>query len=50
MLIHLEGFTVQESATIMEKAEGTVKSHLHRALQTLRRELTDLRHEISGKS
>jgi len=50
VLIHLEGFTVQETAAIMGKAEGTVKSHLHRALQALRRDLADLRRETAGKS
>jgi len=43
VLMHLEGFTVQETAEITRKAAGTVKSHLHRALQALREELGDLR-------
>jgi DNA-directed RNA polymerase specialized sigma24 family protein len=38
---------VKEAAAIMSKAEGTVKSHLHRALQALRRELADLGREIA---
>ncbi len=42
VLVHLEQFTVTETAAIMGKAEGTVKSHLHRALGALRRELADL--------
>lgn len=42
VLVHLEGFTVVEAAEILGKAVGTVKSHLHRALTTLRRELGDL--------
>jgi RNA polymerase sigma-70 factor (ECF subfamily) len=42
VLIHLEGFTVNETAEILAKAPGTVKSHLHRALRSLRRELGDL--------
>jgi RNA polymerase sigma-70 factor (ECF subfamily) len=46
VLVHLEGFAVKEAATIMGKAEGTVKSHLHRALQALRHELADLGSEI----
>jgi DNA-directed RNA polymerase specialized sigma24 family protein len=33
---------------LMEKPEGTVKSHLHRALQTLRRELADLAEDTGG--
>lgn len=43
LLVHGEGFTVREAAAILGKAEGTVKSHLHRALTALRRELGDLR-------
>lgn len=43
VLMHLEGFTVQETAEITRKAAGTVKSHLHRALHALREELGDLR-------
>ena len=43
VLVHLEGFTVRESAKLLGKKEGTVKSHLHRALRTLRSELGDLR-------
>ena len=42
VLVHLEGFHVSEAATLLGKATGTVKSHLHRALETLRRELADL--------
>ncbi len=42
VLVHLEGFTVSESAEVMGVATGTVKSHLHRALVRLRRELGDL--------
>ncbi len=41
-LVHLEGLTVEESARVLGKAPGTVKSHLHRALVALRRELADL--------
>jgi RNA polymerase sigma-70 factor (ECF subfamily) len=41
--VHLEGFTVREAADIMAKPEGTVKSHLQRALKSLRAELDDLR-------
>ncbi len=42
VLVHLEGFTVSETAATLGKAEGTVKSHLHRALRALRGELADL--------
>jgi len=47
VLVHMEGFTVEESATLMGKAAGTVKSHLHRALKALRADLADLR-ELTG--
>lgn len=42
VLVHLEGFTVREAAGVMKKAEGTVKSHLQRALKSLRKELAHL--------
>lgn len=42
VLVHLEGFTLQEAAGITGRAEGTLKSHLHRALTTLRTELAAL--------
>jgi RNA polymerase sigma-70 factor (ECF subfamily) len=42
VLIHLEGFTVRETAALLGRPEGTVKSHLHRALARLRSELADL--------
>lgn len=42
VLVHLEGFSVREAAGLMGSREGTVKSHLHRALTHLRRELADL--------
>jgi RNA polymerase sigma factor (sigma-70 family) len=42
VLVHLEGFTVRETAGILAKAEGTVKSHLHRALAALRADLADI--------
>ncbi|MDD5225044.1 MAG: RNA polymerase sigma factor [bacterium] len=41
-LVHLEGLTVEESAAVLKKSPGTVKSHLHRALIQLRRDLADL--------
>jgi len=49
VLVHLEGFSVREAAACMGKPEGTVKSHLHRALQTLRSELADLTEDTGGK-
>lgn len=38
-LVHLEGFTLEETAAVCGRAIGTVKSQLHRALVKLRREL-----------
>jgi RNA polymerase sigma-70 factor (ECF subfamily) len=49
VLVHLEGFTIQECADLLGKPTGTIKSHLHRALTTLRTELADL-HELIGGS
>ena len=43
VLIYLEGFTVTETSALLKKSVGTVKSHLHRALSYLRRELEDLK-------
>ncbi len=45
VLVHLESFTVQQAAEALGKSSGTIKSHLHRALLSLRAELTDLREE-----
>ena len=45
VLVHLEGFTVQECADFLGSPSGTVKSHLHRALVKLRTELADLNDE-----
>jgi len=42
LLVHLEGFTTTEAAAITGRATGTIKSHLHRALQALRADLGDL--------
>lgn len=39
VLVHLEGFTVVETARVLERRVGTIKSQLHRALAKLRREL-----------
>jgi RNA polymerase sigma-70 factor (ECF subfamily) len=50
VLVHLEGLSVRETAVVMEKPEGTVKSHLHRALQTLRSELADLAEDTEGSA
>lgn len=42
VLVHLEGFTVEEAAALVGSAPGTIKSHLHRALVALRADLADL--------
>ena len=42
VLIHLEGFTVTEAAGVLGKSPGTIKSHLHRALVSLREQLRDV--------
>lgn len=47
VLVHLEGFTVVETAAILGRAVGTVKSHLHRALDRLRADLADVAAEAS---
>src|SRR5215831_10173723 len=49
VLVHLEGFSVREAAACMGKPEGTVKSHLHRALLALRSELADLTADTEGE-
>jgi len=42
VFVHLHGLTVSETSAVTGRAPGTVKSHLHRALQKLRSELTDI--------
>ncbi len=49
VLVHLEGFTVSEASKLLGKPTGTVKSHLHRALVTLRAELADLQDLDGGR-
>lgn len=43
VLAHVEGFRLQEVAELLGRPEGTVKSTLHRAVLTLRRELGEFR-------
>jgi RNA polymerase sigma-70 factor (ECF subfamily) len=47
VLVHLEGFTLREVASLLGKSEGTVKTHLHRGLAKLRKELSDLHEEAA---
>ena len=42
VLVHLEGLTLVEAASATGRAVGTMKSHLHRALASLRERLADL--------
>jgi RNA polymerase sigma-70 factor (ECF subfamily) len=49
ILVHFEGFTVRETGQQLGTREGTVKSHLHRALTALRKELADVQDAI-GRS
>lgn len=42
VLVHLEGFTLSEAASATGRAVGTMKSHLHRGLTSLRARLADL--------
>jgi RNA polymerase sigma-70 factor (ECF subfamily) len=49
VLVHLEGMTIAEAAAASGRAEGTIKSHLHRALRALRLELADLAPEREGQ-
>jgi RNA polymerase sigma-70 factor (ECF subfamily) len=47
VMVHLESFSVREVAEALGKSEGTIKSHLHRALRTLRSELAEVWKELS---
>ncbi|MCH2187097.1 RNA polymerase sigma factor [Myxococcota bacterium] len=42
VLVHMDGFTLRETADILGLRPGSIKSHLHRALCRLRTELNDL--------
>jgi RNA polymerase sigma-70 factor (ECF subfamily) len=48
VLVHLEGFSVREAAQILRMADGTLKSHLHRALTKLRQQLAELHDAEQG--
>ncbi len=43
VLVHLEGFAIRETAELTGRAPGTIKTHLHRALRALRRDLESVR-------
>jgi RNA polymerase sigma-70 factor (ECF subfamily) len=46
ILIYMQGMSVDETAKVLEKASGTIKSHLNRALQKLREELKHTREVV----
>lgn len=46
-LRHFEEMPLREIAELLELEQGTVKSHLHRAVSILRKELKDLQEAIS---
>jgi RNA polymerase sigma-70 factor (ECF subfamily) len=46
VLVHLEGFTVRETAEIQGSSEGTIKKHLHRGLAKLRTVLSASGEEV----
>jgi RNA polymerase sigma factor (sigma-70 family) len=50
VLVHMDGFTSREASEILGVADGTLKSHLHRALGKLRTELADLASEPGGSN
>ena len=47
VLVYLEGFTLAEAAECAGCATGTAKSHLHRALKSLRAQLAEVHAEVS---
>ena len=42
VLVYLDGLKIREASVILNLAEGTVKSHLHRSINKLRVELDDV--------
>lgn len=48
VLVHLEQFTVTETAELLGISVGSVKTHLHRALRAMRKELSDLHEPGAG--
>ena len=50
VLVHLEGYSITEAAELMGRSPGTLKSHLHRALNSPRRELGEAAraHELTA--
>ena len=49
VLFGLEGWSVEETARIMDCSAGTVKQHLHRAKAALRKRLPDLQDDSGGE-
>jgi RNA polymerase sigma-70 factor (ECF subfamily) len=48
ILRYVEGLKLEEVAGILKQPVGTTKSHVHRAINALRRALTDSRREVRG--
>ena len=45
VLVHLSGFQLNEAARVLGKAEGTIKTQLHRATHRMRKKLGDIPRE-----
>lgn len=45
VLVHLSGFQLREAADVLGKAEGTVKTQVHRAMKNLQKKLRDIPRE-----
>lgn len=45
VLVHLSGFQLREAAEVLGKAEGTIKTQVHRATKSLQKKLRDIPRE-----
>lgn len=45
VLVHLSGFQLREAADVLGKAEGTIKTQVHRATKSLQKKLRDIPRE-----
>ena len=43
LLVYVEGFKIREAGEILGKPEGTIKSTLYRAVETMRVELKEFK-------